>query len=67
MNQIINQLLVLYYMYLIIQKKKDWYAVQVINLFDAGTRKKKAMPNLHIVRHIEEESKVADYLALWLD
>jgi len=45
----------------------NWDAVEPGELFDAPTRKKEAMENLHIPKFLEAEARSADYLVLWLD
>lgn len=45
----------------------NWDSVEPIELFDASTRKKEAMENLHIPKHLEQEGKGIDFLVLWLD
>lgn len=45
----------------------NWDAVEPGELFDAPTRKKEAMENLHIPKFLEAEAQGVDYLVLWLD
>eukprot|EP00116_Pleurobrachia_bachei_P006024 sb/3466286/ len=48
-------------------KYNNWDAVDPLELFTAKTIQKEANPKLHIVDHLQAESRDAAYLVLWLD
>ena len=45
----------------------NWDSVEPIDLFEAETIKNEANPKMHLIKHLANEAKNADYLILWLD
>jgi DNA topoisomerase-3 len=48
------------------QEFNSW-EIDPLRLFSAPTKKMEANPKMHLCRHLQSESKGADYLVLWLD